>query len=480
MPEAAAGHTLPPLQQHYKVVAYADDVKPSITTMQEFYLVDNACSLLERASGVKLHRDPAAGKVKFLPLGRWRGTLTQEDLPHQYVQLSDHLDFVGVELRATFQQTRKVNGDQLQDRVKNTVGPWKAGRFMPLTLRPFSANTHALSKVWFKCSSVNLRTTDIDTINSQVKSWLYQDCFEKPSELVLYRDVQNGGLGLFHVSIRSLALLIRAFLETSSNPKFRHSLLHEVLFRYHILGETSLPNPGFLPYYDETFFKTIKHYNDTTPLNISTMTTRQWYRILLEDKVLMHQAGGTPPVLQPVRVELLRPDQDWTATWPMLRSKGLSSEQTTFMFKFLHQLLPTQDRLNRITNEPGICKLCRVSPEDLNHAFFSCPSSKTVADLLLSWVQIAVPGLQSNSLLRLDFDTPLEEVDQLATLCLISTGLNYIWQARAEQKVPTQYKMTAELEAMITILRKTRYNASADKILEMIIKCYYIERNILR
>ena len=108
--------------------------------------------------------------MKFLPLGRWKGTLSQEDLPHQYVQLSDHLDFVGVELRATFQHTRKVNGDQLQDRVKNTVGPWKAGRFMPLTLRPFSANTYALSKVWFKCSSVNLRNQDIDSINSQVKS----------------------------------------------------------------------------------------------------------------------------------------------------------------------------------------------------------------------------------------------------------------------------------------------------------------------
>ena len=259
MPEDAPVQSLPPLQQHYKGVAYADDVKPIITRMQEFYLVDHACSLLERASGVKLHRDPSAGKVKFLPLGRWRGTLAQEDLPHQYVLLSDHLDFVGVELKATFQQTRKVNGDQLQERVKNTVGPWKAGMFMPLTLRPFSANTHALSKVWFKCSSVNLRNTDIDTVNSQVKSWLYQDCLEKPSELVLYRDVQNGGLGLFHVRIRSLALLIRSFLETSSKPKFRHSLLNEVLYIYQILGETSLPNPGFLPYYDDTFFKTIKH-----------------------------------------------------------------------------------------------------------------------------------------------------------------------------------------------------------------------------
>lgn len=159
------------------------------------------------------------------------------------IQLSDHLDFVGVELRATYVQTRKVNGEQLQTKVKNTVGPWKAGRFMPITLRPFSANTYALSKVWFKCSSVNLRIQDINYIISQVKSWLYQDCFEKPSELVLYRDSSSGGLGLFNVKNRSLALLIRTFMETSANPNFRHSLYHEVLYRYHVLKEDTLPDP---------------------------------------------------------------------------------------------------------------------------------------------------------------------------------------------------------------------------------------------
>ena len=105
-----------------------------VLAMQEFPLVNNACALLEKASGVKLHRDPAAGKVKFLALGRWRGTLTQEDIPHQYIILSEHLDFVGLELRATFVQTRKSNSDQLQTEVKYTVGPWKAGQFMPLTL----------------------------------------------------------------------------------------------------------------------------------------------------------------------------------------------------------------------------------------------------------------------------------------------------------------------------------------------------------
>ena len=46
--------TMPPVTQKYKLVAYADDVKPAISTMEEFYLVDRACTLLERASGVKL------------------------------------------------------------------------------------------------------------------------------------------------------------------------------------------------------------------------------------------------------------------------------------------------------------------------------------------------------------------------------------------------------------------------------------------
>ena len=468
--EGAAGPVLPPVQQHYKVVAYADDVKPSITSMQEFHLVDKACALLERASGVKLHRDPSAGKVKFLPLGRWKGSLTQEDLPHQYVQLSDHLDFVGVELRATFQQTRKVNGDQLQQKVKNTVGPWKAGRFMPLTLRPFSANTYALSKVWFKCGSVNLRNQDIDNINSQVKSWLYQDCLEKPSELILHRDTQAGGLGLFNVKIRSLALLIRSFLETASNPKFRHSLLHEVLFRYHVLGEDSLPNPGFLPYYDQAFFSTIRHYKETCPLNISIMTTKQWYRVLLEDRVLMNPGvDGTPPALLPTRVEVLMPHQDWPATWLLAKTKGLSSENSSFLFKLVHQLLPTQDRVHRITNDPGVCKICRAAPEDRLHAFSTCPSSKATSDLLLGYVHAAVPGLSPEDMLRLNFASRLDESDKLAVLVVISTGLKYIWESRLDKKVVHQHKMRAEIEACISILRKSRYCGSADRVLELIV-----------
>ena len=471
--ENAASPTLSPILQSYKVVAYADDVKPSICSMQEFYLVDNACALLERASGVKLHRDPAAGKVKFLALGRWRGTLCQEDLPHQYIQLSDHLDFVGVELRATFLQTRKANGEQLQNRIKNTVGPWKAGRFMPLTLRPYTANTYALSKVWFKCSSLNLRAQDISTINSQVKSWLYQDCLEKPSELILYRKPEDGGLGLLNVKIRSLALLIRSFLETSTNPIFRHSLFHEILFRYHVLGEVSLPNPGFPPFYDREFFAVIRHYHLNSTMNISRMSTKEWYRVLLEDQLLMSQpTEDSPAKLLPIRAEILSPEQDWPEIWRLVRVQGLGSQLTTFLFKLLHCLLPTQDRVRRLgvaaEDQPGLCLLCHLEVEDPLHALFSCHLSQVAGLGLLGYAQKTVPNLSPEAAIKLDFGVTLEAKEELATVCLLATGWLYIWEARLNKKRVCLYRMRAEVEAMVTILRKSRHQGVGDLMLGMI------------
>ena len=163
------------------------------------------------------------------------------------------------------------------------------------------------------CSSINLRTQDITTINGQVKSWMFQDCLEKPSELALYRKPENGGLGLFNVKLRDLSLMIRTFLERATN---------EML--YHVLGEESLSNPGFPPYYDMEFFKVIQHYHLTSPLNISKMTINDWYRALLEDKLMMKQPSQhSPATLIPTRAETLFLETDWPEIWRRARICGL-------------------------------------------------------------------------------------------------------------------------------------------------------------
>ena len=68
-PRLQHGQALPPVEQRYKLIGYADDIKPAITTMEEFTTVDSSISLFEKASGCKLHRDPLNKKCKFLPLG---------------------------------------------------------------------------------------------------------------------------------------------------------------------------------------------------------------------------------------------------------------------------------------------------------------------------------------------------------------------------------------------------------------------------
>ena len=88
-----------------------------------------------------------------------------------------------------------------------------------------------------------------------------------------------------------------------------------------------MPNPGFPPYYDVDFFNTLKHYHETSPMNIAVMSIKQWYKVLLDDQVLMNPTiGDMAPSLVPVRVEELSPEIDWDITWRMSRMKGLDSE----------------------------------------------------------------------------------------------------------------------------------------------------------
>ena len=160
-----------------QAMAFSDDIKPAICSLNEFSIADERAGLFERSAGTRLHRDPHSNKCKFLPLplGKWRMKLEQEDIPTPYMRLTDTLDMVGVQLCSTWTKTRGKNGEILQKKLSSLLGSWRTGKFMPLLLRPLSANTFALSKVWFRCATVNLREADFLAFNSSIKKWLYSD-----------------------------------------------------------------------------------------------------------------------------------------------------------------------------------------------------------------------------------------------------------------------------------------------------------------
>ena len=120
-------------------------------------------------------------------------------------------------------------------------------------------------------------------------------------------------------------------------------------------------------------------------------------------------------------------------------SIGPGSDHTAFLFRLLHQLLPTQDWVQIIIREqqeqPGRCQLCQIDVENLLHAFFLCNKSMVAGHALLGYAQQCIPDLTPEAVLRLELGPALDDVDQLAVVSLLATGLMYIWKMRAEKKV---------------------------------------------
>jgi hypothetical protein len=356
---------LPPLETRYKVIGYLDDCKPAITSKAEFQLVDTACSLFERSSGCKLHRNPATNKCKVFIIGRWKGLLQQEDIPLPYLKITDHLDYLGCKLYANYSTTRRENGEQLKKKVKDQIGGWKAGKFLPFTSRPWSINTYCLSKIWYKAACLDLRMGDSDAITSSVKGWLYQDMLMKPQEMMIYREVELGGLGLFNVKAKSMATLIHTFLAQAVSPLFPTNHYLNSLYRWHVLGQRDVPDPGRPPYYTLAFFSVIKDVHFNTPLNIIWITLKQWNQLLLERGVT-HTSDDTesPPILLSSRLEESNPSVDFSNSYRLSRLFGLSPEQKSFLFKLLQNILPSKERLHRAGKVPlPPCSFCEVQQD---------------------------------------------------------------------------------------------------------------------
>ena len=179
----------------------------------------------------------------------------------------------------------------------------------------------------------------------------------------------------------------------------------------------------------------------------------------------------SPAALLPVRVEALHPNTDWSQVWNIARTKGLGPELISFQFKLLHQLLPTQERIARLglnEDQPRLCLHCRLETEDLVHSFFDCTKNMQVGLALLGCVQQILPDLSAEAAVLLDLGCVLPEEENLAALCILTTGLKYIWEARVARKLVTRFRMRAEIEARVSILRKTRFQNSAQLVTELI------------
>ena len=443
-------------QHKYTIKGYADDLKPLIRSMEEFLMVDAIITIYEKASACALHRDPSSDKCKVLLLGGWK-KLKQTDIPLNYIKISNHLDMLGFTLMSTFTKTRKTNGDVLQIKVKNTVGPWKGGRSLSLTERSPSLNTYCLPKVWFRCHMMELRNADINFVDKQASSWLYAGQLEKPANFIKYRSKSEGGLQLHHVKSKSMAILVKTFLETASQNNFLTSTYHQALLNWHVYNEKSVPDPGNTPYYSVEFFNIIKDAWNKD-MSISTMKTKDWYSFILRP-IIYDLASDS---LIQCKAELANPLNDWPTSWRLARLNGLSSESSTFLWQLLHQILPTRDRLHKIlpTVQSATCISCDLDQiGNIRHSLVICSASRDAFNWMMTGLKKFSIDLTIEKVLLLDIQ-PRSHLpfNNLPLLWFTAEVLRRIWNNCRDGKKSRLYLIRSELEAEVNLVRQSKYS----------------------
>ena len=120
--------------------------------------------------------------------------------------------------------------------------------------------------------------------------------------------------------------------------------------------------------------------------------------------------GQSRPIL--CRVERAKPGADWERSWRLARLPGLGPENTSFIFKLMHEILPTQERVAR--TKPRASPSCTMPgctagvSEDLAHALVLCESNDGVGQRVMTCLRTYAPTLDTESALRLEFDVDEE------------------------------------------------------------------------
>ena len=101
------------------------------------------------------------------------------------------------------------------------------------------------------------------------------------------------------------------------------------------------------------------------------------------------------------RTERMHPEYDWIPTWEKLRLPIFSSKIVSFLWKMLHDLLTTEERLhNTLGNIPDKCSHgCEdFSVANQIHCFFNCSLTYDIGQWLLKIVRIFGPSSESDIL----------------------------------------------------------------------------------
>ena len=191
---------------------------------------------------------------------------------------------------------------------------------------------------------------------------------------------------------------------------------HNCLYRWHVLEQRDIPDPGRppTPYYSSTFFSLIKDVKENTPLNVARVTVNDWYRLLLEKRVT-HTSDPDPSY------------SNWSKT---------SFQQ--------ENALPELEKFRQV---PAFT--------DTTAHQLDCTNNSEISTPLLSCLRTYFPSITTEDIVALNI--PCSESLELPVAWLVSTCLGMSWEAKLAGKRARLNTCKAELIARVKLLKSTKW-----------------------
>ena len=148
--------------------------------------------------------------------------------------------------------------------------------------------------------------------------------------------------------------------------------------------------------------------------------------------------------------------------------RGLTNESRSFLWRLLHNLLPTEERLHKLHKSPSsLCKLCPDNKVDnvWSHTFSECAVSSPAMEWMLNTVRKYDPSCvkQESVLLQLN---PGNKDHILPCVWLITETLQFIWAKRRSKEAINVGEMAAKITAKCIALKTSNlFNEHAANLL---------------
>ena len=402
-----------PNELYILLLGYADDSLMFITCDKALVECLNVIKDYENASGALLNR----GKTSILGLSNWKDRIVWP--VNGLNVLTNYCKILGIFHSTSYQESLELNWKAVESNVNKIIGIFH-NRKLTMFQRAVVINSKILAKLWYLVHIYQIPSEYAKNIQKNVFRYLWNSNYEPVARKTMFLSKLRGGIGMISIECKAKSIMFSTFLKCYNEKCFGYQM---VVYYCKIRATFLFENVENLQHC--TVFAPC-HYGYIIDIlrkvyrlpDYPALKTKAVYRLLMDDLEYIP------------RIENMYPLFNWTLIWKHVNNKYIDKKSREVLFKYIHEVLSTRDRLvmMKIRNE----KECYCGSTDTNmHLMYFCPLVKGLViwfnDLLNKCCKLKTNQLLK--ILKLEFES-YSKKDENTAMVLVSDFILGLWMGR--------------------------------------------------